>query len=107
MIVDIERGITSSSSSTSLFSLIFFKQGLPEVLHAFFSLTSSPKFKVGTEFASKVLPTKWMVQTLLLSDGFHSVLFLFCLFKALIHLFYNSAFLNILGKQSNLNGGIQ
>ena len=73
VIVDIERGITSSSSSTSLFSLIFFKQGLPEVLHAFFSLTSSPKFKVGTEFASKVLPTKWMVQTLLLSDGFHSV----------------------------------
>ena len=69
---------------------------------AFFYSISYSKIKVGTEFASKRIQ-----QTLSLSDGFHSVLSLFCLFKALIHLFLNSAFINMLGKQYILNGGTQ
>ena len=54
-VVDIGRGPTSSSSSTSLFSLIlpFLGKGcLIKNLFAFFFSTSCPKFKVGTEFAS-------------------------------------------------------
>ena len=108
--VDIGRGTTSFSSSALLFSLILLILGkgcLIKVLFAFFSLTSYPKFKFGTEFASEALPTKWIEQTLSPSDGFHSILSLFCYFEALIHLFLNSAFLNMLEKQYNLNGGIQ
>ena len=51
-VLDIGREITSSSSSTSLFSLIlpFLGKGcLIKVLLAFFSATSYPKFKVGTK----------------------------------------------------------
>ena len=54
-VVDIGRGTTSSSPSTSLFCLIllFLGEGyLIKVLLAFFSSTSYPKFKVGTEFSS-------------------------------------------------------
>ena len=54
-VVDIGRGTTSSLSSTSLFSLIllFLEKGcLVKVLLAFFSSTSYPKFRVGTESTS-------------------------------------------------------
>ena len=53
-VVDIGRATTSSSSSTSLFSLILPSLGkgcLIKVFPAFFSSTSYPKFKIGTEFA--------------------------------------------------------
>ena len=54
-VVHIGRRTTSSSSLSSLFSLILFFLGkacLIKVFHAFFSSTSYPKLKVGTEFAS-------------------------------------------------------
>ena len=55
-VVDIGRGInTSFSSSKSLSSLILLVLGkgyLIKVVLAFFTSTSYPNFKVGTEFAS-------------------------------------------------------
>ena len=73
-VVDIGRGTKSSKSLTSLFSLILLCLGkgcLIKFLLPFFSSTSYPKFKVGTELAALALPTKWIEETLSLSDGFH------------------------------------
>ena len=108
-VVDISRGTKSSKSLTSLFSLILLCLGkgcLIKVL-PFFPATSYPNFKIGAEFVSWALPTKWIEETLSLSNGFHLFLSWFYLFKALIYLFLNSAFLSMLGKQYNLNSSIQ
>ena len=60
-VVDIGRGTKSSESLASLFSLIFPCLGkgfLIKFLLPFFSSTSYPKFKIGTELAALALPTK-------------------------------------------------
>ena len=108
-VVDIGRGTKSSKSLASLFSLIFpcLGKGCLVKLLPFFPSTSYLNFKIGTEFVSWALPTKWMEETLLLWNGFHLFLSLFYLFKSLIYLFLNSAFLSMLGKQYNLNSSIQ
>ena len=105
-VVDIGRVTSSSLSSTWLSSLILLFLGkgcLIKFFFAFFFSTSYPKFEVGTEFAYKHYQQNGYSKPC----HFQIVSTQFCLFKAQIHSFFNSEFLNMLGKQYNLNGGTQ